>query len=214
MIKPGTLLITAMLCSAVLMTGCSGNSPKTGNTENGSTGEETAAEIESEDLDEDTAGEETEPEHETAPRDLVIDGSDIYTQFFHLSAPEEWEQNVSCHYFQDPEQNRYALDIVEYNSMIATEGTGGLVYSIVLYEKYEEERGMESSKYLGMLKNEEGRFLYVFLEYPRNAGDPGSAEGARRMILDFEDQIPEHLEGRNGFDFTSGQDTDHAETEE
>ena len=39
--------------------------------------------------------------------------------------------------------------------MTATEGTGGLVFSIVLYEKYTEERGMESASYLGMLTNEE-----------------------------------------------------------
>ena len=214
MIKPGTLLIIAMICSAVLMAGCGGKSHQAGNPENGSTSAQAAAETEPTDLDEDTAGEETEPEHETEPRDLLIDGSDRYTQFFHLSVPGEWEANVNYHYFQDPDQDRYALDIVEYNSMIASEGTGGLVYSIVLYEKYEEERGMESSRYLGMLRNEEGRFLYVFLEYPKNAGDSGSTEGTRRMILDFEDQIPDHLEGRNGFEFSTGKSTVDTETEE
>ena len=63
MIKPGTLLIIAMICSAVLMAGCGGKSHQAGNPENGSTSAQAAAETEPTDLDEDTAGEETEPEH-------------------------------------------------------------------------------------------------------------------------------------------------------
>ena len=102
----------------------------------------------------------------TPAADLFIEDSDVCVQFMRLHAPEEWKENVTYHYFQDPEAGRYALGIMENSSMTATEGTGGLVFSIVLYEKYTEDRGMESASYLGMLTNEEGAFLYAFLEYP------------------------------------------------
>ena len=98
--------------------------------------------------------------------------------------------------------------------MTATEGTGGLVFSIVLYEKYTEDRGMESASYLGMLTNEEGAFLYAFLEYPSGTQYTEGTGEAYSRVMDCKDSLSGMIEGRNGYTFNTGKDPREEEEQE
>lgn len=208
--------MTVIFCLALFMSGCRGKDrEKTGEAADGSTSDLVAAENEDTDEERDSSGEEEDAGPDTPAKDLIVKGTDIYTQFIHLKVPEEWTENVIYHYFQDPERSRYALDIVEFNTMSATEGEGGLAYSIVLYEGYSEEKGMDPpGRFLGMLKSDEGTYYYVFLEFPRESRYTESSEEAYRSILDYEDKIPLNIEGRKTYTFTAGESPEEDETEE
>ena len=205
----------AIFCLTLWMTGCGGkDKEKTGKAADGSTSDLVAAENEDTDEERDSSGEEADAGPKTPTQDLIVKGTDIYTQFIHLKVPEEWTENVIYHYFQDPGNSRYALDIVEFNTMSATEGEGGLAYSIVLYEGYSEEKGMDPpGRFLGMLKSDEGKYYYVFLEFPGESRYTESSEEAYRSILDYEDKIPLNIEGRKTYTFTAGERPAENETD-
>ena len=216
MMKLRITVMTALLCLVLGMTGCGGKEDKEAEkTADGSTSDLVAAENEDTDEEMDSSGEEKETGPEAPSEDLMVRGRDIYTQFIHLTVPEEWTENVIYHYFQEPENGRYALDIVEFNTMSATEGEGGLAYSIVLYEGYSEEKGMDPpGRFLGLLKSDEGKYYYAFLEFPGESRYTQSSEEAYRSILDYEDKIPLNIEGRETYTFTAGEKPAADETEE
>ena len=122
---------TAAICLAAVLT-CCGKDDKESSAQAGVTSDRGSAEYADADLETDSEEEETQQEEEQASTDLFFEDGAVCTQFFRLTPPEEWESGVSYHYFQEPEDGRFALDIVEDNSMIATEGVGGFLYSIVL----------------------------------------------------------------------------------
>ena len=200
--KYGPAGIVTALCMIAVLTCCGKDDSANAFTTSDSVKTETA----NADLDEDSALEVDDQDERQAASDLFLEENDVCVQFMRLHAPEEWAENVSYHYFQDPEAGRYALDIIENSSMTATEGTGGLVFSVVLYEKYTEERGMESAGYLGMLTNEEGAFMYAFLEYPSGTQYTEGTEEAYRRVLDYKESLPGMIEGRNGYTFGTGKD--------
>lgn len=195
----------AVLCLAALLAGCGKDSGSEAPGA-GATADQIAQESANTDLEQDSAQEMTDQEEIEAATDLFMEDGDVCTQFMRLSVPDEWKGNVNYHYFQDPDTGRYALDVMESSSMTATEGTGGLVFSIVLYDTYPEERGMESAGYLGMLKNEEGEFFYVFLETPGSGQYTEGSEEAYTLVLDTQDRIAGNMEGRNGYKFEAGKD--------
>ena len=144
----------------------------------------------------------------------IFEEGNVCTQFFRLVPPEEWDGGVNYHYFQEPEAGRYALDIIENSSMAATDGVGGLVYSIVLYDTYTEERGMENSGYAGMLRGGDGSFYYVFLEFPAGKQYTDGTEEAYRRAADTKSWIAGNIEGRNGYTFEAGKEPENEEGEE
>lgn len=206
----------AALCAAVALTGCGGGGGNTGNhSGEGSTGNLIAAENEERDEERDDQGEDSEEEEVKPGNDLKVSGTDLYTQYFHLTVPQDWQEHVSYHYFQDPEAGRYALDLIESGVMTASEGTGGLAYSIVVYRGYGEEKEKgDTSRFLGMLEKEDGSYLYVFLEFPDGSGGAAEADEAFRSVLDYEDMIPAHLEGVSDYTFRPGDKPEEKETEE
>ena len=210
------MTLTAVLLGAMTaLTGCGGGGGSAEN-EAGKGSTEIAAPVEAEEKDEerDDPGEGGEEKEVTAGTDLKVNGTDLYTQFFHLKVPEEWTDHVSYHYFQDPEAGRYALDIIDSGAMTASEGERGLAYSVVVYRGYGEEKDTgDAKRFLGMLRKEDGSFLYVFLEFPEGE-NPSENEETYRSILDYEDMIPAHLEGVNDYTFSPGDKPEENETEE
>ena len=93
--------------------------------------------------------------------------------------------------------------------MTATDGTGGFVYSIALYDSYTEERGMENSGYAGMLRGEDGSFYYVFLEFPTGKQYTEGTEEACRRAADTKRWIAGNKEGRNGYTFEAGKEPEN-----
>ena len=184
----------------------SGSGTNTDNSaKEGSTGNLIAADNEERDEERDYRGEENEEEEVKPGTDLKVSGTDLYTQFFHLTVPEDWQDHVSYHYFQDPEAGRYALDIIETGAMTAAEGEGGLAYSVVIYRGYgEEKEKSDQSRFLGMLEKEDDSYLYVFLEFPGNSAHIKDSEETYRSVLDYEDMIPAHMEGVNDYTFRPG----------
>ena len=77
-------------------------------------------------------------------------------------------------------------------------------------ETYPEERGMENSAYLGMLKDEQGGYYYVFLEFPSGKQYAPSSEEAYSAAADTSSWIAENLEGRNGYTFEAGKESESA----
>ena len=211
--KKGPAGILTALCLIAVLAGCGRNS-SSDNANVSATNDLVAAENASADLEQDSALEEADRDERLAATDLFMEDEDVCIQFMLLHIPEEWKENVTYHYFQDPEAGRYALDIVENSSMTATDGTGGMVFSIVLYEKYTEERGMESASYLGMLTNEEGAFLYAFLEYPAETQYTEGTGEAYNRVLDYKDKLSGMIEGRNGYTFNTGKDPREQEEQE
>ena len=140
--KNGPAGIVIALCLIAVLT-CCGRKDSSDNANAFTTDDGIRTESASADLEQDSAQEVDDKDERQASSDLFMEEKDVCVQFMRLHTPEAWQDNVSYHYFQDPEAGRYALDIMENSSMTATEGTGGLVFSIVLYEKYTEERGME-----------------------------------------------------------------------
>ena len=149
--------VLAAVFLAVLLLSC-GKGGKNNNAGEAGTSDRILSEYADTDLEEDSEQEESEAEEPAASTDLFFEEGDVCTQFFRLTPPEEWNSGVNYHYFQEPETGRYALDIIENSSMAATDGVGGFVYSIVLYDTYTEERGMENSGYAGMLRGGDGSF--------------------------------------------------------
>lgn len=211
--KKGPAGILTALCLIAVLT-CCGRKSSSDNANMFATNDLVAAENASADLEQDSALEEADRDERQAATDLFTEDTDVCVQFMRLHTPEDWEENVTYHYFQEPEAGRYALDIVENSSMTATDGTGGLVFSIVLYEKYTEERGLESASYLGMLTNEEGAFLYAFLEYPSGVQYTEGTVEAYNRVLDQKDMLSGMIEGRNGYTFNTGKDPREQEEQE
>ena len=144
-----------------------------------------------------------------ASTDLFFEEGNVCTQFIRLTPPQEWDSGVSYHYFQEPDDGRYALDIIENSSMTATDGVGGFVYSIALYDSYTEERGMENSGYAGMLRGDDGSFYYVFLEFPTGKQYTEGTEEAYRRAADTKSWIAGNIEGRNGYTFEAGKEPEN-----
>ena len=195
----------AVICLAVILT-CCGSDDKENSAETASSSDQVSAETADARLGTDSEKEESEQEEPKASSDLFFEDGGVCTQFLRLTPPGEWENGVSYHYFQEPEFGRYALDIVEDSSMKATDGVGGLLYSIVVYETYPEERGMENSAYVGMLNSEENGFCYVFLEFPEGTQYTEATEEVYRMAADTGSGIAANIEGRNGYTFEAGKE--------
>ena len=196
--------LIAAICFAALLA-CCGKAEKTKNSDTGSTSHQADAEYANADLEQDSEMEETGQEERKAAMDLFSEDGDICTQFLRLTPPEEWGENVTYHYFQEPEIGRYGLDIVENGSMAATEGVGGRVFSIVLTGDCPEEPPGEAYDYLGILENEEDKLFYVALEYPKGTQYTEGSEESYKRILDTSDEISDRIEGRNGFTFETGE---------
>ncbi len=195
------------VCLIALVTGC-------GRTENNDRKEDTAstavaadAESASEDLEKDPGSEESGEVLETASTDLVWEEGDLCTQYLRLSVPEEWKNEITCHYFQDPASGSYELEIVENESRAATDGVGGSVFSLVLVNDLPEEKDRGESEYLGTLKNPDGAlFGHVYIRYPAGMQYTDGSEAAYRRIRDEAGSVAEHLEGRNGYTFEAGEE--------
>ena len=69
---------------------------------------------------------------------------------------------------------------------------------------------MENSAYLGMLKDEQGGYYYVFLEFPSGKQYAPSCEEAYSAAADTSSWIAENLEGRNGYTFEAGKESESA----
>ncbi len=212
LIKRGAAVLAAACLAALLV--CCGKGDKSNNAGEAGTSERLLSEYADTDLEEDSEQEEDEAEEPTASADLFFEEGSVCTQFFRLVPPEEWAGGVSYHYFQEPETGRYALDIIENSSMAATDGVGGFVYSIVLYDTYTEERGMENSGYAGMLRGSDGGFYYVFLEFPTGKQYTEGTEEAYRRAADTKSWIAGNIEGRNGYTFEAGKEPENEEGEE
>ena len=210
--KIGKAAAIAALCLTAALT-CCGRDNKDNSSETAASYDLEAAETAWDQLGTDSDREESEKEEERASTDLFFEDGDACTQFLRLSPAQEWENGVSYHYFQEPESGRYALDIVENSSMKATDGVGGLVYSIVVYETYPEERGMENSGYAGMLRSDEGSYYYVFLEFPTGTQYTEGSEEAYRRAADTKSWIAGNIEGRNGYTFEAGKEPENGAEE-
>ena len=195
----------AVICLAVILT-CCGSDDKENSAETASSSDQVSAETADARLGTDSEKEESEQEEPKASSDLFFEDGGVCTQFLRLTPPGEWENGVSYHSLPEPEFGRYALDIVEDSSMKATDGVGGLLYSIVVYETYPEERGMENSAYVGMLNSEENGFCYVFLEFPEGTQYTEATEEVYRMAADTGSGIAANIEGRNGYTFEAGKE--------
>lgn len=208
--RAAVLLISMIL--SVILTGCSG-SDKTENSEKAVTKDITSQEKADADLEQDSETEEAQVKEPRASTDLFFEEGAVCTQYLRLTEPEEWRDHVTYHYFQEAESGRYAIDVFESESMTATEGIGGALFSIAAYEKYPEERGMDNASYLGLLKNDDGRFFYVFLErFPGTQYTEGTEEVYAAAEKSAE-SIAGNLEGRNGFTFEPGSDPAQPEKE-
>ena len=202
--------VLAAVFLAVLLLSC-GKGGKNNNAGEAGTSDRILSEYADTDLEEDSEQEESEAEEPAASTDLFFEEGDVCTQFFRLTPPEEWNSGVNYHYFQEPETGRYALDIIENSSMAATDGVGGFVCSIVLYDTYTEERGMENSGYAGMLRGGDGSFYYVFLEFPAGKQYTDGTEEAYRRAADTKSWIAGNIEGRNGYTFEAGKEPENEE---
>ena len=203
----GTAVLAAAVLAALLI--CCGKDDQSNNAGEAGTSDRIVSEHADTDLEEDSEQEEDEAEEPTASTDLFFDEGDVCTQYFRLTPPEEWENGAAYHYFQEPESGRYALDIIESSSMTATDGVGGFVYSIVLYDTYPEERGMENSGYAGMLRSSDSSFYYVFLEFPSGKQYTEGTEEAYRTAADTKSWIAGNIEGRNGYTFEAGKEPEN-----
>lgn len=209
MVKYKWIRAAAVICLALMLT-CCGKGNKGNDAGSGATSGGSSAGSADTDLDTDSEREEAQQDEIYASTDLFFEDGDVCTQFLRLIVPDQFGEDPSFHYFQDPEADRYALDIMEGSSVNATDGVGGLVYSIVLYETYPEERGMENSAYLGMLKDEQGGYYYVFLEFPSGKQYAPSSEEAYSAAADTSSWIAENIEGRNGYTFEAGKESESA----
>ena len=207
----GTAVIAAAVLAAMLV--CCGSDDKGNNAGAAATSDQVSTEYADADLEKDSEQEEADQNEVQASTDLFFEDGDVCTQFFRLILHEEWDGGVSYHYFQEPEAGRYALDIIENSSMTATEGVGGFVYSIALYETYPEERGMENSGYAGMLRSDEGSYYYVFLEFPTGTQYTEGSEEAYRRAADTKSWIAGNIEGRNGYTFEAGKEPENGAEE-
>ena len=196
--------VAAAFSLAVVLTCCSRENKEKGASA-GAT-DQVSAETADAQLGTDSEKEESAQEEPRASSDLFFEDGSVCTQYLHLTPPEEWGNGVSYHYFQEPESGRYALDIIENSSMIATDGIGGFLYSIVVYETYPEERGMENSGYVGMLNSEENGFCYVFLEFPDGTQYTEGTEEVYKTAADTGSRIAANIEGRNGYTFEAGKE--------
>lgn len=196
--------LSAVICLVALWTSC-GRAENTVRTDTGTTAEQADAKNANADLALDSEMEETGQEERKPSTDLFIKDGDIYTQFLKLTVPGEWEGNVTFHYFQEPEEGRYELAVMENDRMTATEGTGGYVLSVVLTKNCPEKPPGEDYYYLGTLIKEEEDLFHVIMEYPESARSmEGNGEPGIR-ILDTGDEIAGLLKGRNGYTFETGE---------
>lgn len=194
----------AAICLISVLT-CCGKKEKPTNDAAGSTAEQAGAESADLNLDQDSAKEETGEVERKASMDLYLEDGDICTQFYRLTPPGEWGEDVTFHFFQIPEEGRYVLDIVENSSMAATEGKGGRVFSIVLTDDLPEVKEGEETGYIGTLENEDGQLFHVLAEPASGIQSTEASEEAYSRILNTADRIADCLEGRNGYSFKTGE---------
>jgi len=204
------VFLFAAVCLIAVLT-CCGKADKTKETGAGSTAEQSDTETANTDLSLDSEKEETGEEERKASTDLFWEEGDICTRFIKLTSLREYKEEVTCHYFQDPEEGRYVLDVVENSSMEATEGAGGLVFAVVLDEKCPEEPPGEGYDYLGTLEQEGGKLFHVLTVYPEGAQYTESSEGAYNRIMGAARDTGGSLEGRNGYEFKAGEYPGNAE---
>lgn len=205
--------IAAAVLIMILVTACGKNAGKE-SAGAGKTSDQASVEIADADLAQDSVQDEEDLSQKSASTDLFVEDGVVCTQFLALAQPGDWDGHVIYHYFQEPESGRYALDVVETESMTATEGVGGGVFSIAMYDTYPEERGMENSRYLGMLRNEEGKFLYVFLESFSGTRFTEGSEESYRTVESYADSLAEYLTGRGGYTFEAGKEPEGTDEEE
>lgn len=198
------VFLFAAVCLIAFLT-CCGKADKTKETDTGNTAEQADTETANADLSLDSEQEETGEEERKASMDLFREEGDICTQYIKLHSLGEYKDAVTCHYFQDPEEGGYVLDIVENSSMEATEGAGGLVLSVVLAEKCPEEPPGEGYDYLGTLEKEGGKLFHVLIEYPEGAQYTEGSEESYHKIREAARDAAGSLEGRNGYEFKAGE---------
>lgn len=203
----GAAVIVTLLLAAMLV--CCGKEDKSDKAQAGATSDQVSAEKTDAELEKDSEQEEAEVDVPVAGTDLFFEDGDVCTPYFRLTPAQEWSDGVSYHYFQEPEAGRYTLDLIENSSMTATDGVGGFLYSIALYETYPEERGMENSAYAGMLKSQESGFFYVFLEFPTGTQYTEGTEETYKRAADTKDWIAGNIEGRNGYTFEAGKEPEN-----
>jgi hypothetical protein len=204
------VFLFAAVCLIAALT-CCGKADKTKETDTGSTAEQADTETANTDLSLDSEKEETGEEERKASMDLFWEEGDICTQYIKLTSLGDCKEELTCHYFQDPEEGRYVLDLVENSSMEATEGAGGLVFSVVLAEKCPEEPPGEGYDYLGTLEQEGGKLFHVLIEYPEGAQYTETGEESYNRIMDAARDAAGSLEGRNGYKFKAGEYPGNAE---
>ena len=202
------LIRRAGLCAAICLIAlctCCGKAESSGKTDAGSTAEQADAKNENTDLALDSEMEETGQEERKPSTDLFMEDGEICTQFLKLAVPGEWEGNVTFHYFQEPEQGRYELAVMENVRMAATEGAGGRIFSVVLTRDCPEKPPGEDYYYLGTVIKEGEEPFHVIMEYPEDARsfDGNGEQGIR--ILDTGDEVAGLLKGRNGYTYESGE---------
>lgn len=136
-----------------------------------------------------------------ATNDLKLDGATVSTQFYQVTVPDSWRYNVNYHYYQNPEEGIYTLEIFEISSVKASQGQKGLVFSITLHRSYPEEPDTLPDDYLGLLKNEEGTYYYVAFDYPGSSQYEDSSEAAYEAVRSGAEQVKGTIEGLNGYTF-------------
>lgn len=200
------------VCLIALLAGCGKADNNNQKGDAASTAVQADAESASEDLEKDPGADESGEDLETASTDLVREEGDLCTQYLRFSVPEEWKDNITCHYFQDPANGSYTLEIVENESQAATDGVGGSVFSLVLVNELPEKKNRGDSEYLGTLKDPEGAlFGHVYVRYPAGMQYTEVSEAAYRKIRDAAEPVAERLEGRNGFVFETGEEPEETE---
>lgn len=211
--RTGRVGLMIAVCLIALLTGCgkAENNEREGDA--ASTAVQADTESASEDLEKDPGTDERGEDLETASADLVLEEGGLCTQYLRFTVPEEWKDNITSHYFQDPANGCYALEIVENESQAATDGAGGSVLSIVIVNELPDKKDRGDSEYLGTLKDPDGAlFGYVYVKYPAGMQYTEVSEAAYRRIRDAAEPVAERLEGRNGFVFETGEEP--GETEE
>ncbi len=194
-----------LISAALVLCACSDSNTQQSAT--AVTGDLTANQEENEGGDSDSAEEEpaSEEEYAEGTQDLSVHGTEVSTQFYTLYLPEEWEGNVTYRYFQFPQDAIYRLDIYENSSAAATEGVGGRAASLLLTRSYGEETGLKSTEYLGLLKEDDGSFYYVLLDYPTQDQFTDATADAYDKIRSGMGQIKEWIEGKEGYTFEAGE---------
>ena len=92
----------AVICLALMLT-CCGKGNKGNDAGSGATSGGSSAGSADTDLDTDSEREEAQQDEIYASTDLFFEDGDVCTQFLRLIVPDQFGEDPSFHYFQDPE---------------------------------------------------------------------------------------------------------------